>query len=392
MELGSEFERDMSALEEQLVVWRRDFHAHPELGLQETRSAGIIAAALHDLGYRVRTGVAQTGVVALLDGPRPGPVVMLRADMDALPIQEQNEVPYASCRPGLMHACGHDAHMAIGLGVASLMAKRRDALAGTLKLIFQPGEEGMDGALRMVDQGVLENPRPDVFLSAHVWADSPVGTVNVSPGPVMAAADKWTCSVRGKGGHGAMPHQTVDPIVATAHIVSALQTIVSRNISPLDAAVVTVGAIHGGDAFNIVPAQVVLTGTVRSYDAGVREQVLRRMDTIINGVSSAYGVSAEFEDTALTPAVVNDPAVAAVVRAAAEAVVGPEKVQACERTMGSEDAALFMQDIPGCYFFLGSSNAERRLTWPHHNPRFDVDETVLPIGVAVLTRALAHYL
>jgi amidohydrolase len=198
--------------------------------------------------------------------------------------------------------------------------------------------------------------------------------------------------VRGKGGHGAMPHQTADPVIATAHIVSALQTIVSRNISPLDAAVVTVGMIHGGDAFNIVPAQVALTGTVRSFDPDVREHVLRRMDAIIEGVSSACGVSAEFEDAALTPAVVNDPAVAAVVHAAAEAVVGSEKVLACERTMGSEDAALFMQDIPGCYFFLGSRNAERGLTWPHHNPRFDVDEDVLPIGVAVLTRALAYYL
>jgi amidohydrolase len=392
MELGSEFGRDLAALEEQLVAWRRDFHAHPELGLQEIRSAGIIAAVLRDLGYRVQTGVAQTGVVALLEGRRPGPVVMVRVDMDALPIQEQNQVPYASCHPGLMHACGHDAHMAIGLGVATAMAQHRDEMTGTLKLVFQPGEEGMDGALRMVDQGVLDDPHPDVFLSTHVWADSPVGTVNVSPGPVMAAADKWTCIVRGKGGHGAMPHQTVDPVVATAHIVTALQTIVSRNVSPLDTAVVTVGAIHGGDAFNIVPAQVALTGTVRSYDACVREHVLRRIDAIIKGVSSACGVSAEFEDTALTPAVVNDPAVAAVVHTAAEAVVGLEKVLACERTMGSEDAALFMQDVPGCYFFLGSSNVERGLTWPLHNPRFDVDEAVLPIGVAVLARALAHYL
>jgi amidohydrolase len=392
MELGSEFGRELGALQEQLVAWRRDFHAHPELGLQEVRSAEIIAAVLGELGYRVQTGVAQTGLVALLEGPRPGPVVMVRVDMDALPIQEQNEVPYRSCYAGLMHACGHDAHMAVGLGVATVMAQRRDELVGTLKLVFQPGEEGMDGARRMVDEGVLEDPCPDVFLSTHVWADSPVGTVNVSPGPVMAAADKWACTVRGKGGHGAMPHQTVDPVVATAHIVTALQTIVSRNVSPLDTAVVTVGTIHGGDAFNIVPAQVALTGTVRSYDPGVREHVLQRMRTIIEGVASACEVSTEFEDTALTPALVNDPAVAAVVRTAAEAVVGPENVFAGEQTMLSEDAALFMQDVPGCYFFLGSSNAERGLTWPHHNPRFDVDEGVLPIGVAVLARALAHYL
>lgn len=392
MRLGSGFEQELAELHNQLIAWRRDFHAHPELGMREHRSAGIIATVLRELGYDVQTGVAETGVVGLLAGARPGPVVMARFDMDALPIQENNQADYASCNPGVMHACGHDAHMTIGLGLATLMARRRDELAGTLKLVFQPGEEGMDGARRMVEAGVLENPRPDVFLSTHVWSDTAAGMVDVTPGPVMAAADTWECKVVGKGGHGAMPHQTIDPVVAAAQIVTALQSIVSRNVSPLDTAVVTVGTIHGGDAFNIVPTEVSMTGTVRSYDASVREAVVRRMREVIEGVAVAMGVSAQFKVTALTSALVNDEAVTAVVREAAEAALGRDRVLSGRRTMGSEDAAEFMRSVPGCYFFIGSTNTERGLTGPHHNPHFDIDEAVLPIGVAVLARAVAHYL
>ena len=381
-----------AALRPQLVAWRRDFHMHPELGFQEHRSAGLIADQLRELGYRVQTGVATTGVVGLLEGRRPGPVVMLRFDMDALPLAEENEVEYASQNAGVMHACGHDAHMAMGLGVATLLAQHVDEMAGTLKLIFQPGEEGMNGAEVMVQAGVMENPRPDVFLATHVWNDAPVGTLNVSPGAVMAAAEKWTCTVRGNGGHGAMPHQTVDPIVAVAQIVSTLQTVVSRNVSPLETAVVTVGSVHGGDAFNIIPAQVDLSGTIRTYSPQVREMVLRRVREVVQGVATACGVTAELEITRLTPAVINDADVASVVRAAAEAVVGPENVFSDGQTMGSEDAAYFMQDVPGCYFFVGSANPERGLNAPHHNPRFDLDEDALVLGVAVLMHALAHYL
>jgi len=381
-----------AALRQQLVAWRRDFHMHPELGFQEHRSARLIADQLRELGYRVQTGVATTGVVGLLEGRRPGPVVMVRFDMDALPLAEENEVEYASQNAGVMHACGHDAHMAMGLGVATLLAQHVDEMAGTLKLVFQPGEEGMNGAEVMVQAGVMENPRPDVFLATHVWNDAPVGTLNVSPGAVMAAAEKWTCTVRGNGGHGAMPHQTVDPIVAVAQIVSALQTVVSRNVSPLETAVVTVGSVHGGHAFNIIPAQVDLSGTIRTYSPQVREMVLRRVREVVQGVATACGVTADLEITRLTPAVINDADVASVVRAAAEAVVGPENVFSDGQTMGSEDAAYFMQDVPGCYFFVGSANPERGLNAPHHNPRFDLDEDALVLGVAVLMRALAHYL
>lgn len=386
------FKAQAEALHDQLVAWRRDFHAHPELGLQENRSARIIADQLHELGYQVQTGVAKTGVVGLLKGQEAGKVVMLRFDMDALPITEENQVDYASQNPGVMHACGHDAHMAIGLGVATLMAQRRELMTGTLKIIFQPGEEGMDGAQIMIQEGVLENPRPDIFLSAHVWNNEPIGIMAVTPGPIMAAAEMWSCTVYGQGGHGALPHQTVDPIVAAAQVVTALQTIVSRNVSPSETAVITVGMFHSGDAFNVIPSQAKLDGTIRTYDPAVRETVLRRLREVAESTAAACGASAELDIVPLTPAVVNDAQVAQVARAAAEAVVGPENVQSDERTMGSEDAAFFMQEIPGCYIFLGSANAERGLDAPHHNPHFDFDEQALTLGVAVLTQALAHYL
>jgi amidohydrolase len=386
------FKAEAEVMREQLIAWRRDFHAHPELGFQEHRSAEIVAERLRELGYQVQTGVANTGVVGLLKGGQPGPVAMARFDMDALPVTEANETDYVSQNPGVMHACGHDGHMAIGLGVATLAARYREEMVGTLKLVFQPAEEGGNGAEVMVREGVLENPRPDLILATHVWNSRPLGTIHVTRGAVMAAAEKWACTVRGKGGHGAMPHQTVDPIVAASTIVVALQTIVSRNVSPLETAVVTVGMIKGGEAFNVIPPQVNLGGTIRTYDSQVRDTVVRRMHEIVESVASAYNATAELEVTPMTPAVVNDAEVTEAVRAAAEAVVGPENVFSGERTMGSEDAAFFTQEVPGCYLFLGSANAERGLDAAHHNPRFDFDEDVLPLGVAVLMHALAHYL
>jgi amidohydrolase len=383
---------EAEALREQLVAWRRDFHRHPELAFQEHRSAQIIAEELRGLGYDVETGVAETGIVALLKGDDSGPVVMARFDMDALPITEANETDYASQNEGVMHACGHDGHMAIGLGVATLIARRRDHLRGTLKLVFQPGEEGGNGAPMMVEEGVLKNPRPDVLLVTHLWNEKPVGNVDVTPGAIMAAAERWTCVVHGQGGHGALPHRAVDPIVAASHIVTALQTVVSRNVSPLETAVLTVGSFHGGDAFNVIPDRVDLCGTIRTYDSQIREKVLRRVREVIDSVAAAHETSAELEIESLTPPLVNDPDVVEAVREAAETVLGPEAVTSGERTMGSEDAAYFTREVPGCYFFLGSANPERGLDAPHHNPRFDFDEDALPIGVAVMTEAILHTL
>lgn len=388
----NEFYTAAEAQRERLIAWRRDFHRHPELGYQEERTAGIVAAHLEGLGYRVRRGVGKTGVVGVLEGSRPGPVVMVRFDMDALPIQEETGAEYASTVPGRMHACGHDGHVAMGMGMAELFAGWRDRMSGTLKLIFQPAEEGGNGAEAMIRDGALEDPRPDIFLAAHLWNDRPVGSVDVTPGPVMAAAEKWTCILRGRGGHGALPHQTVDPIVTAAHAVVALQTIVSRNVSPLETAVVTVGAIRGGDAFNVIPAQVELLGTIRTYEPGARDTAIRRLRDILQGVATTFGASAEVDITPLTPAVINDYQVTSVVRRAAEAILGPERVTSGERTMGSEDAAFFMRQVPGCYFFVGAANPARGLAAPHHNPRFDFDEEAMVIGLAILAQAAGFYL
>ena len=388
----ADFKSEAEALRNELVAWRRGFHMHPELSFQEYRSAEVIAARLNELGYQVQTGVAQTGVVGLMEGKGPGPVAMARFDMDALPVSEENEVDYASQNPGVMHACGHDAHMTMGLGVATIMAQHREEMKGTLKLIFQPAEEGLGGARGMVQEGVLEDPRPDVFLSVHVFSELPIGSIAAKAGPVMAAADEFSCTVHGVGGHGAAPHQTVDPIVASAQIVNALQTIVSRNVGPLETAVVSIGSIHGGTALNIIPPQVKMEGSIRTFSPEVQELVWRRMREVIDGVAAACGARVEVEIAAGTPAVINDSSVTEVVLAAAEAVVGSENVISDHQTMGSEDAALFMQEIPGCYFFVGSGNAERGTDAPHHNPRFDIDEDALPLGVATLAQVLAHYL
>lgn len=379
-------------LREKLVAWRRDLHRNPELAFQEHRTAGIVAKHLKGLGYEVRTGLGGTGVVGILRGHRPGPVVAFRFDMDALPVTEETGAPYASQHPGRMHACGHDGHVALGMGLAEVLVPWKGEMAGGVVLLFQPAEENGKGAEAMIRDGALEDPRPDLFIATHVWNERPVGSVDVSAGPVMAAAEKFTCTVRGQGGHGALPHLTVDPIAASAQVISALQTVISRNVSPLETAVVSIGSIHGGDAFNVIPPSVEMTGTIRTYEPATRERVLRRVREVVEGVAEACGAKAELTIESLTPAVINDAKVAEVVRRAAEDVLGADRVTSGERTMGSEDAAFFMQEVPGCYFFLGAANAEKGLDAPHHNPRFDFDEEALVLGLAILAQVAARYL
>ena len=419
-----DYKAQAQAMSDQLVAWRRDLHMYPELGFQERRTAGRVAEHLKHLGYRVYTGIAETGVVGLLQGShlavlggpacgelvepacgelvepaegqgaRPGPTVMLRFDMDALAVQEANEVDYASQVPGVMHACGHDAHVAIGMGVATLLQRHRDALAGTVKLVFQPAEEGMNGAEVMVQQGVLDDygPRPDAVFALHMWNDLPVGWAGVAAGPMMAAAERWSLTVRGRGGHGAAPHQTVDPIVATAQLISALQTIVSRNVDPQKTAVVSVGTLQGGTAFNVIPAQVALTGTIRSFDAAVREKILARFEALCRGIASAMDVEVDLQMVPLTPATVNDVEATRLMREVAVEVLGADKIDDDCRSMGSEDMAYFMREVPGCYLFLGSANAARGLNYPHHNPHFDFDEAALPLGAAIMAETATRFL
>ena len=374
----------------ELVTWRRDLHRHPELGFEEVRTAGIVTQHLGELGVKVQTGVGKTGVVGLLDGARPGPVVMVRFDMDALPITEENTHEFVSGTPGVMHACGHDGHVAIGMGVATLLARHRHELSGSVKFVFQPAEEGMGGAVEMIKAGALKNPRPDVALGLHIFSSLPSGVVNVGDGPVMAAAERFRLIVKGKGGHGAAPHETVDAVVVTSHIVTALQTVVSRNTSPAEVAVVSVGSFHAGTAFNIIAEQSELWGTIRTFDPVTRQLVLRRVREIAEGTARAMGAAAELDIEELTIAVVNDASAAAQVREAAARIVGAERVSADQRWMASEDMAYFLREIPGCFFFLGGARSPNE--YPHHNPRFDFDEAVLPQGVAIVCETVASYL
>jgi len=379
-------------LKEQLISWRRDFHRHPELGFQEFRTSSIVAKYLSSLGMEVQTGVGKTGVIGLLEGSQPGPVVMLRFDMDALPIQEANQTDYVSQTPGVMHACGHDAHTAIGMGIAQLMMKYRDELKGTLKFVFQPAEEGCGGALAMIADGVLEDPKPEVALGLHVWNDQRLGFLAAGSGGVMAAADIFTIKVQGKGGHGAQPHLCVDAVLVAAQIVTALQSVVARNVNPRQTAVVTVGTIHAGTAFNIIADAAELTGTIRTFDTFVREDIFRRMTEVVENTARALGASATLEVKTISPATINADRPTQLVREAAIEVLGAENVTADQFTMTAEDMSEFLNRVPGCFFFIGSANAEKGLNAAHHNPHFDIDEEVLPLGVAVLSEAALRYL
>ncbi|MGC9522009.1 MAG: M20 metallopeptidase family protein [Anaerolineae bacterium] len=372
---------------DQLIAWRRDIHRHPELGLETPRTAGIVAETLRALGYTVQEGIAKSGVIALLENGE-GPVVMNRVDMDALPIQEENDVPYASEIPGRMHACGHDSHVAMGLGVAKLMAEHRDAWQGTLKLIFQPGEEGDNGAEIMVKEGALENPRPEAALALHVWSPLPFGQIAATPGPVMAAAEAWQATITGKGGHGAMPEETIDPVVTAALTIANLQTIVSRNVGGRETAVVTVGSVQSGDAFNVIPETAELRGTIRTYDSKVREVVLKRLHAIVEGTARTMGATAEVTMFPVAPALVNDERITRVVQNVVTDLLGSDALTEV-RTMGSEDASFFLNEVPGCYIFVtaGLEDYEDR---PHHSPRFNIDERAMVNGVAVIVESLCR--
>lgn len=380
-----------------LVADRRWLHEHPELGMQEFETARFIAERLHALGVEdIRTGIGETGVTGLVrgtgTGPGAGKVVLLRADMDALPIVEENDVQYVSQNQGVMHACGHDGHVSILLGVARLLMAQRDRFAGTVKVLFQPCEETIPGgAAWMIRDGVLEDPHVDAIFGLHLAQFLPVGTIAVDAGPVMAAGQFFRVNVHGKGGHGAAPHLGRDPIVAAVEMISALQTIVSRNVDPMDTAVVSVGTIHAGIASNVIPDSLEFTGTYRTFSTETQTAVASRFMTIVEGIAKAHGVTVEVEMPPGLPAVINDSAMADVVRRAAIRTVGEEKTVPGVPWMASEDFAYFLEERPGCYFFVGSSNAERGLVWDHHHPRFDIDEESLGIGVETMTGTVLEY-
>jgi amidohydrolase len=377
-----------------LISTRRDLHRHPEIGFEEHRTAGIVADRLRAAGYEVQTGIARTGVVGRLrGGAGPGPTLLLRADMDALPVQEACTHDFVSTNPGRMHACGHDAHVAIGLAVAERLAARRDEVRGEIRYVFQPAEEGLGGARLMIEEGVLDGV--DAALGLHIWLGLPSGVVGVVAGPQMAGSQEFRITVQGRGGHGAMPHETVDAVYAASLLVVALQSIVARNVSPLDPAVVTVGALNAGSAPNIIADGAVLEGTMRFFDDETAQTLRSRVAAIAHSVCGGLGASADvsFRDLVFPPTRNDGDLVRLVVETAGE-VVGPDRIRTDPGviTMGAEDFAEFSTRVPGCYFFVGARSEEKGATHPHHSPHFDICEDAMPVGVVMLERAALAYL
>lgn len=374
------------ALAERTVATRRDLHAHPEIAFQETRTMGVIAERLRVLGLEPRTGLGGTGVVAVWDTGKPGRTVLARADMDALPVPDEKTVPYRSTREGWNHACGHDGHVAVLLSVAEVLTARDD-LAGRVVFVFQPAEEIVRGAAAMMADGALEGIVPDAAVGLHLSSMQPTGVVAVREGPAMAAADSFRFVIHGTGGHAAKPHETVDPVLVAAHLVLALQALVSRETDPVDQSVISVTSVHGGTAFNIIPESVELKGTLRTFDADTRERLKRRIHEVADGVAATFRASATPDWTDGSPAVVNDDAATERLRAVAARVVGAERVVRDDQQMGGDDMALWLQRAPGCYFFVGARGGEAT-AFPHHHPRFDLDEAALPIAVELLAEAV----
>jgi amidohydrolase len=387
-----DFKPAIQARQADWITRRRDLHRHPELGFQEVRTAGIVADELTRLGLDIRTGVGKTGVVGLLEGAADGPTVLVRADMDALPVQEENDVDYASETPGKMHACGHDGHTTIALAVAELLSAHRDQIAGWVKFVFQPAEEIGKGAAAMLADGVLDNPEPDVALGLHIWNEVPVGSVALVDGPMMAGANDFRVRVTGQGGHGGLPHETRDPIVAASQIVNAFQSIVSRNVCPTDVAVISVTSFHAGDSFNVIPPEAKLRGTVRAFRPEVRDMVTARMREIAEGIAASMGCQAELSMEHLTLPVVNAPAVNAQLRAVFANVAPHLTLIQDYQTMAAEDMSYFLDAVPGTFFFVGSADPSRGLDYPHHHPRFNWDdEAVIPLAVELMAAGVASY-
>ena len=358
---------------------RRDFHIHPELGFREVRTGGIVAKELETLGIEVTKGIGKTGVVGLIEGSKPGPTILLRFDMDALPITEDTGAEYSSINPGVMHACGHDGHTAIGLTVAKMLHAHREELSGNVKLCFQPSEEGfngeeMGGNLMMIRDGVMDGPKVEKTLALHLWNDKPLGWINISKGPVMAGAELFTIKLTGKGGHGAAPDTTIDPIVAAAQIITALQTIPSRNVPALK-------------------STVELLGTIRNFDLDIRDMVLARFEKIVRSTAEAMGCAVEVSIKKVTPAVINNEEITASVLKSASALLPNAQVDTNNYiTMGAEDMGYMQEKVPGCYFMIGSANNEKNLNYNHHHPKFDFDEQALITGAALMATAAADLL
>jgi amidohydrolase len=378
-----------------VVADRRYLHQNPELGFQEENTARFVAERLRSYNLdEVQTGIAKTGVVGILHGGKgPGKCGLLRADMDALPITELTDVPYKSQTPGTMHACGHDAHTAMLLGAARVLAERRADFAGTIKFVFQPSEEANGGGAQpMIDAGVLENPTVDAAFGIHVTPDVPAGQVGVRPGPAFAAADGAKVTIYGKGGHAARPQNAIDPIVIGAHCIVALQTVVSREADPLLPAVITVGTLHSGTVANVIPEEATFVATIRSIDEGTRQLLAQRIPAVCKGVAETFRTTADVEYVFGYPPLVNDDAMAALVREVAQEVVGPDRIADIPLVMGAEDMSYFINSVSGAFYRLGVGNKDAGITYALHNPRFDIDEDAFATGVAMHAAVALRFL
>ena len=376
---------------DELVRYRRHFHENPELSYQEHETAAFIERELRACDFDdVRTGVAQTGILATLRGGRPGPVTLLRADMDALPVQELSEVAYRSKRDGVMHACGHDGHMAIMLSAARYLSRRKAEIPGTIVFCFQPAEEGPAGAKAMVEEGALENPHVDRAFALHLYSGMEAGKVGIRDGPFFASSDRFSIALLGRGGHGAMPHQAVDPIPAAAQLVTLLQTIPSREIAPKDPVVLTIGKLEAGTTFNVIPDSAHMYGTTRTFDDAVRASLPDRMERMVEGLCDAMRLDYEFEYSWGYPPTVNDPAMNDVVRDVAREAVGAENVvDPQDLALWSEDMSYMLNERPGAYFLIGVRGEELGVE-PQHSARYDIDERALDAGFLMLTGIAMH--
>jgi len=360
---------------------RRDIHKHPELSFQEIRTSKLVAKKLRKFGLKVKTNIGKTGVIGILEGNKRGKTIALRADMDALPIQETNKVSYKSVYDGIMHACGHDAHIAILLGAAEVLSKKRNEINGEIRFIFQPAEEGYAGAKHMIDDGAIDNV--DEIYGLHVWNYQKSGTVGIQSGPVMAAADMFDISIKGVGGHGATPQGTVDAVIVASYLIQALQTIVSRNTNPLESTVITVGQINGGDNFNIIADKIILRGTARAYSEKNRNLIKKRMRQICKGIGNAFGATIKLNYKDGYPPVINNQHITNNVKNAAYKIV-PKGVIKPYLTMGGEDFSYFADKIPGCFFFLGTLPKDRApMSTPQHCSHYDIDEGAMLIGSSI---------
>ncbi len=378
---------DINALVGELVRWRRDFHRHPEIANEEKRTSDVIRRFLEDLGLPVRSA-AGTGLIAVLEGAGKGKTVALRADMDALPLQEEGDKEYKSLNAGAAHACGHDGHMAILMGVAKFLAGRKDGFPGRVVFLFQPAEERPPGgAKRMIEEGALEGV--DAVFGLHLWQPLPTGTVGIVKGAMMAQSDEFSLVVRGKGGHGSMPHTAIDPILAASHIVVNVQTIVSRNVDPLKPCVVSFGTVSGGTVFNIIPAEVSLSGTVRSFDASIQDLAQRRLQEIAEETARALGASCSFNYVKGYPALVNHSGMVDFVTGMAAKVFGENCLKRIDPIMGGEDFAYYLQEVPGAFFFFGAGDG---CPFPHHHPGFEIDEKALPQAVLLMASLAVEFL